>query len=33
VQGFSLLVGIAFVAVNLVTDLLYTVFDPRVRVT
>ncbi len=33
VQGFSLLVGLAFVAVNLITDLLYTVFDPRVRVT
>ena len=33
VQGFALIVGIAFVFVNLVTDLLYTVFDPRVRVT
>jgi peptide/nickel transport system permease protein len=33
VQGFSLIVGVAFVAVNLVTDVLYTVFDPRVRVS
>ncbi len=33
VQGFSLIVGFAFVAVNLLTDLLYTVFDPRVRVS
>lgn len=33
VQGFSLIVGVAFVIVNLVTDLLYTVFDPRVRVS
>lgn len=32
VQGFALIVGIGFVFVNLVTDLLYTVFDPRVRV-
>jgi len=33
VQGFSLIVGVAFVVVNLLTDLLYTVFDPRVRVS
>jgi peptide/nickel transport system permease protein len=33
VQGFSLIVGISFVLVNLITDLMYTVFDPRVRVT
>lgn len=33
VQGFALIVGVAFVLVNLVTDLLYTVLDPRVRVT
>ena len=32
VQGFALIVGIGFVVVNLVTDLMYTVFDPRVRV-
>lgn len=32
VQGFALIVGVAFVVVNLVTDLLYTVLDPRVRV-
>jgi peptide/nickel transport system permease protein len=33
VQGFSLIVGVAFVVVNLITDVLYTVFDPRVRVS
>jgi peptide/nickel transport system permease protein len=33
VQGFALIVGVSFVFVNLITDLLYTVFDPRVRVT
>ena len=33
VQGFSLIVGMAFVIVNLITDVLYTVFDPRVRVS
>ena len=33
VQGFALIVGISFVFVNLITDLLYTVFDPRVRVS
>jgi peptide/nickel transport system permease protein len=33
VQGFALIVGVGFVFVNLATDLLYTVFDPRVRVT
>jgi ABC-type dipeptide/oligopeptide/nickel transport system permease component len=33
VQGFALIVGVSFVFVNLITDLLYTVFDPRVRVS
>jgi peptide/nickel transport system permease protein len=33
VQGFALIVGVSFVFVNLVTDMLYTVFDPRVRVS
>jgi ABC-type dipeptide/oligopeptide/nickel transport system permease component len=33
VQGFALIVGVSFVFVNLVTDLMYTLFDPRVRVT
>lgn len=33
VQGMALIVGVSFVLVNLVTDLLYTVFDPRVRVS
>lgn len=32
IQGFALVVGIAFVFVNLITDLLYTLLDPRVRV-
>jgi peptide/nickel transport system permease protein len=33
VQGFSLIVGLAFVAVNLITDIVYTRIDPRVRVS
>jgi peptide/nickel transport system permease protein len=33
VQGFALVVGISFVFVNLITDLLYTLSDPRVRVS
>jgi len=32
VQGFALIVGVGFVFVNLVTDMLYMTFDPRVRV-
>ena len=28
IQGFTIVVGISFVLVNLVTDLLYTVLDP-----
>ena len=32
VQGFTLVIAVAFVLVNLVTDVLYTVLDPRVRV-
>lgn len=32
IQGFTIIVGLAFVIVNLVTDLIYTVLDPRVRV-
>ncbi len=32
IQGFTIIVGVAFVAINLITDLLYTVLDPRVRV-
>jgi peptide/nickel transport system permease protein len=31
VQGITLLVGLLFVVVNLVTDLLYSVLDPRIR--
>ena len=33
VQGFTLVVAISFVIVNLVVDLLYTYLDPRVRVS
>jgi ABC-type dipeptide/oligopeptide/nickel transport system permease component len=33
VQGFTLVVGLAFVLVNIVTDLVYVYLDPRVRVT
>jgi peptide/nickel transport system permease protein len=33
VQGFTLVIAIAFVIVNLLTDVVYTVLDPRVRVS
>jgi peptide/nickel transport system permease protein len=33
VQGFTLVIAIAFVIVNLAVDVLYTYLDPRVRVT
>jgi len=33
VQGFTLVIAIAFVLVNLVTDIVYTFLDPRVRVS
>ena len=33
VQGFTLVIAVAFVLVNLVTDVVYTFLDPRVRVT
>jgi len=33
VQGFTLVIAIAFVIVNLLTDVFYTFLDPRVRVT
>ena len=33
VQGFTLVIAVAFVLVNLLTDILYTFLDPRVRVT
>ncbi|MGO4837037.1 ABC transporter permease subunit, partial [Rhizobiaceae sp. 2RAB30] len=32
VQGCLLLTAVVFVAVNLVVDLLYPIFDPRVSV-
>ena len=32
VQGFTLVIAVAFVVVNLVTDIFYTFLDPRVRV-
>jgi peptide/nickel transport system permease protein len=31
VQGITLLVGLVFIVANLVTDLLYSVLDPRIR--
>ena len=31
IQGFVLLAGLTFVLVNLATDLLYAVIDPRIR--
>ena len=33
IQGFTLYAGVAFVAINLVVDLSYGAFDPRVRLT
>ena len=33
VQGFTLIIAIAFVVVNLAVDVLYTYLDPRVRVS
>jgi ABC-type dipeptide/oligopeptide/nickel transport system permease component len=33
VQGFTLVVAVAFVVINLVVDVLYTYLDPRVRVS
>jgi peptide/nickel transport system permease protein len=33
VQGFTLVVAVSFVIVNLLVDLLYTYLDPRVRVS
>ncbi len=33
VQGFTLVVAVGFVVVNLVVDMLYTYLDPRVRVS
>ncbi len=30
---FAICVGFAIVVVNLIADVLYTVFDPRVRVS
>lgn len=33
VQGFTLVVAVGFVVVNLIVDILYTYLDPRVRVT
>ena len=33
VQGFTLVIAVAFVLVNLLTDVFYTFLDPRVRVS
>jgi peptide/nickel transport system permease protein len=33
VQGFTLVIAVAFVLVNLLTDIIYTFLDPRVRVS
>ncbi len=33
VQGFTLVIAISFVLINLLTDLIYTFLDPRVRVS
>lgn len=31
IQGYVLVMGVVFVTVNLITDILYRVVDPRVR--
>ena len=33
VQGFTLVIAVGFVLVNLLTDVFYTFLDPRVRVS
>jgi peptide/nickel transport system permease protein len=33
VQGFTLMVAVVFVVINLITDILYTFLDPKVRVS
>jgi peptide/nickel transport system permease protein len=33
VQGFTLVIAVTFVIVNLITDIVYTFLDPRVRVS
>jgi peptide/nickel transport system permease protein len=33
VQGFTLVIAVGFVLVNLLVDILYTVLDPKVRVS
>jgi peptide/nickel transport system permease protein len=33
VQGFTLVVAIGFVIINLITDIVYTLLDPKVRVS
>lgn len=33
VQGFTLVVAVGFVLINLITDILYTLLDPKVRVS
>ena len=33
IQGFTLVIAIGFVLVNLATDVVYTFLDPRVRVS
>ena len=31
IQGFTLVIAVGYVAVNLLVDLSYAVFDPRIR--
>jgi peptide/nickel transport system permease protein len=31
VQGVTLVIAVAFVLVNLITDMTYTILDPRLR--
>ncbi len=33
VQGFTIVIAVAFVLINLVVDLIYGYLDPRIRVS
>ena len=33
IQGFTLVIAVGFVLVNLVVDVLYTYLNPKVRIT
>jgi peptide/nickel transport system permease protein len=33
VQGFTIVIAVGFVAINLITDMLYAYLDPRIRLS